>query len=97
MVVAYIPGQPTADASEQNSILELITQLTCQLFNSLGLVVNQKKSMQNPTQEIGFLTQTAGRTWNGKQMVGRSHNNFIRSTSVLIRSINSITISVAPT
>jgi len=35
--------------------LEQITQLTCQLFESLGLIVNQKKSMLTPTQEMDFL------------------------------------------
>ena len=35
--------------------LEQITRLTCQLFKSLGLIVNQKKSILTPTQEIDFL------------------------------------------
>ena len=35
--------------------LQQVTQLTCQLFESLGLVVNQKKSVLTPTQEIEFL------------------------------------------
>ena len=32
-----------------------ITQLTCQLFEGLGLMVNQKKSITSPTQELEFL------------------------------------------
>ena len=35
--------------------LEQITQLICQLFESLGLIVNQKKSILTPTQELEFL------------------------------------------
>ena len=35
--------------------LEQITQLTCQLFESLGLMVNLKKSIVTPTQELEFL------------------------------------------
>jgi len=35
--------------------LEQITQFTCQLFESLGLIVNQKKSMLTPAQEMDFL------------------------------------------
>ena len=35
--------------------LEQITRLTCQLFESLGLIVNQKKSILTPIQEIDFL------------------------------------------
>jgi len=35
--------------------LEQITQLTGQLFESLGLTVNQKKSILTPTQELEFL------------------------------------------
>ena len=35
--------------------LEQITQLTCQLFESLGLMVNLKKSILTPTQELEFL------------------------------------------
>ena len=35
--------------------LEHITQLTCQLVRGLGLIVNQKKSILTPTQELEFL------------------------------------------
>ena len=35
--------------------LEQTTQLTCLLFKSLGLMVNQKKSILTPTQELEFL------------------------------------------
>lgn len=36
--------------------LEQITHVTCQLFESLGLMVNLKKSILTPTQELEFLT-----------------------------------------
>ena len=35
--------------------LQQMAQLTCQLFESLGLIVNQKKSVLMPTQELEFL------------------------------------------
>ena len=35
--------------------LQQVTQLTCQLFESLGLRVNRKKSILTPTQELEFL------------------------------------------
>ena len=35
--------------------LEQITQLTCQLFKVLGLMVNQKKSILTPMQDLEFL------------------------------------------
>ena len=35
--------------------LQEVTQLTCQLFESLGLMVNMKKSILTPTQELEFL------------------------------------------
>ena len=35
--------------------LQQLTQLTCQLFESLGLMVNQKKSILTPTQDLEFL------------------------------------------
>ena len=35
--------------------LHQITQLICQLLEALGLMVNQKKSITNPTQELEFL------------------------------------------
>ena len=35
--------------------LQQMTQLTCQLFESLGLIVNQKKSILIPTRELEFL------------------------------------------
>ena len=35
--------------------LQQVTQLTCQLFESLGLIVNQKKSILTPTQDLEFL------------------------------------------
>ena len=34
--------------------LHQITQLTCQLFEGLGLMINQKKSILNPTKFLGF-------------------------------------------
>ena len=35
--------------------LQQVAQLACQLFKSLGLMVNQKKSVLTPTQELEFL------------------------------------------
>ena len=40
--------------------LHQITQLICQLLEALGLMVNQKKSITNPTQELKFLGFQAG-------------------------------------
>ena len=40
---------------QEGAHLEQITQLICQLFGSLGLIVNQKKSILTPTQELEFL------------------------------------------
>jgi len=40
---------------QKEAHLEQITQLTCQVFENLGLIVNHKKSILNPAQELEFL------------------------------------------
>ena len=34
--------------------LQQLSQLPCQLFENLGLMINQKKSILTPTQELEF-------------------------------------------
>jgi len=41
---------------QERAYLEQITQLIGQLFKSLGLTVNRKKSILSPTQELGSVT-----------------------------------------
>ena len=68
--------------------LEQITQVTCQLFEILGLIVNQKKSTGRNFEQVPHNPLIKPSQQKGPGMVTNPYNSSIGSTGVPTRPIN---------
>ena len=73
---------------------EQITQLTCQLFKGLGLMMNQKKSILIPMQDLEFLgfhvcSMTMRLSIPSKKFrqIQQDARRMLHQTSILVREI----------
>ena len=66
--------------------LQQVTQITCQLFKSLRLMVYQKKSVLMPTQELGLSSVLSNnKAFDSIRKIQQDVKNMLTQESSLVR------------